>query len=44
MYTDVKGQAANPRFNTLKTGFSQQEARVQALIQWDEAECTRICH
>jgi hypothetical protein len=42
MYTDAKGQAANPRFITLKAGFSHQEARVQALIQWDEAECTRI--
>ena len=44
MYTDTKGQAANPRFITLKAGFSHQEARVQALIRWDEAECTRIGH
>jgi PAS domain-containing protein len=42
MYTDGRGQAANPRFVDL-VGFSDhKQARAYALIHWDEAECARI--
>jgi PAS domain-containing protein len=42
MYTDGRGQAANPQFVDL-AGFSDhKQARAYALIHWDEAECARI--
>jgi hypothetical protein len=41
-YTDARGQAANPKYVTLKPGYTHEQACARALIRWDESECARI--